>query len=43
MNIEIPKGVVRNEMLNQDWYSSRKNVPRSTSFGAQRIVRKNWD
>ena len=41
MNIEIPKGVVRNEMLNQ--YSSRKNVPHSMSVGAQRIVRKNWD
>ena len=43
MNIEIPKGEVRNEMLNQDWYSSRKNVPHSMSVGAQRIVRKNWD
>ena len=41
MNIEIPKGVVRNEMLKQ--YSSRKNVPHSMSVGAQRIVRKNWD
>ena len=43
MNIEIPKGVLRNEMLNQDWYSSRKNVPHPMSVGAQRIVRKNWD
>ena len=43
MNIGNITGVVRNRMLNQDWYSSRKNVPHSMSVGAQRIVRKNWD
>ena len=43
MNIEIPKGEVRNEMLNQDWYSSSKNVPHSMSFVAQNEKsEKNW-